>query len=142
MNSSAHNPEASASKSARCILVVEDTFILRYSLSGWLRHAGYNVVEAASADEAIILLSSPVGIDLVITDVEMPGRLDGYGLVEYISRAFTKLPVIIVSGNAPRRQADKRSVFRFFRKPYDLDELLTFITKLLRTKQVILDRKV
>ena len=53
------------------VLVVEDNFVLRYSLARWLRHVNYNVSEAASSDEAVVLLSSPLVFDLVITDAQM-----------------------------------------------------------------------
>jgi CheY-like chemotaxis protein len=51
------------------ILVLEDNVLLRYILAEWLRTDGFDVVEAASADEAVSILSSVIGVDLVITDV-------------------------------------------------------------------------
>src|SRR3954452_4327886 len=100
----------------RCILVVEDHFFLRYTLSEWLRHAGYNVVEASSADEAVTLLVSPFTIDLVITDIDMPGRMNGYDLVEHLKKISPTLPVIMVSGKSPQKKTSEMGISQFFLK--------------------------
>jgi CheY-like chemotaxis protein len=82
------------------ILVVEDDALLRYALCEWLRITGHDVAEAATGDEATSLLSSLAEIDLVVTDMQMPGATDGASLARHIRSVFPALPVIIVSGNA------------------------------------------
>jgi CheY-like chemotaxis protein len=63
------------------ILVVEDDVLVRMPIAHYLRDCGYKVVEAANADEAVTVLShKETVIDLVFTDIEMPGALDGFGL--------------------------------------------------------------
>jgi two-component system, response regulator PdtaR len=109
------------------ILVVEDNFFLRYSLARWLRRPNYNVLEAASADEAIVLLSSTLIINLVITDAEMPGKSNGCDLAERIKHEHSALPVIMVSGTAPPKEIGEMGVSQFFRKPYDLDALAAVV---------------
>src|SRR3546814_4095612 len=63
------------------ILVAEDEIITRSTLAQFLRAAGHAVIEANSADEAAAVLHSTQRVDLVITDLEMPGRLDGVDLI-------------------------------------------------------------
>jgi len=67
-------------------------------VSDSLREAGLNVVEAFNADEAISILHSGVRIDLMLSDVRMPGSMDGLELLEYSLGIFPTLPVIITSG--------------------------------------------
>lgn len=116
------------------ILVVEDNIILRFALSAWLRDAGYNVIEASSADEAVRLLNSLLLVDCVISDVEMPGMLNGYDLARHIRREFPELPVIMVSGNMELPTDEGINVFDFFRKPYSFDEIVRRVTALIPHK--------
>jgi CheY-like chemotaxis protein len=92
--------ESQLGRRMACILVVEDEILLRYPLAAWLRISGHDVLEAASADEAQIMLSSILTIDLVVTDVKMPGSLDGLQLTRSIRAAQPQIPVIVVSGTA------------------------------------------
>jgi CheY-like chemotaxis protein len=63
------------------VLVVEDEVLLRLSIAAYLRDCGYRVIEAADADEAVLVLKQPdVDIDVLFTDIEMPGAMDGSGL--------------------------------------------------------------
>jgi CheY-like chemotaxis protein len=111
------------------ILVVEDDVLLRYALCQRLRTTGHDVAEAATGDEAKIILSSRAEIDLVVTDMQMPGATDGASLARHIRSAFPALPVIIVSGNASSPAAADAAAF--FRKPYDLDAVSACIATLL-----------
>jgi DNA-binding NtrC family response regulator len=112
------------------ILVVEDDVALRFTLAEWLRSLNYMVCEAASADEAATILSSPIVVDLVVTDVEMPGSMNGFGLVDHIRRVAPGITAIVVSGNAFQQQAREIGV-PFFRKPYDLDSISALIATML-----------
>jgi len=113
------------------ILVVEDKIILRYMLAQWLRILGYAVLEAASASEALELFSSPLAVDLVVSDVHMPGAMDGIGLAHYIHTAYPDIPVILVSGEAKRHELDTAPAAACFIKPYDLHDIATRIDTLL-----------
>ena len=110
------------------ILVVEDDIALRFTLASWLRLLGYIVLEAACADEASVLLASPIPVDLIITDVEMPGRMQGEDFVQYLRKIFPALPLIVVSGGI--RRADLGACV-FFRKPYNLEDMALCIERLL-----------
>jgi len=70
------------------VLLVEDEVLVRMMLADQLREAGCTVVEASDADEALLLLrQNLVRIDLVISDVRMPGSMDGLGLARVIDQS-------------------------------------------------------
>jgi len=128
----ANSPNSLQIKQSKYILVVEDDVALRFTLSEWLRSLTYVVYEAATADEAVIVLASSIPVDLVITDVDMPGTMNGFGLVDHISQNAPGLKIIVVSGKAAGPQAKERSV-TFFRKPYDFDAIAVFIGTLIQS---------
>ncbi|MEA2816833.1 MAG: hypothetical protein QOI93_4534, partial [Rhodospirillaceae bacterium] len=61
------------------ILVVEDEILVRTVIAAYLRDCGFDVVEAGNADEAVRVLEAGIRIDIVFSDVNMPGSLDGFG---------------------------------------------------------------
>jgi CheY-like chemotaxis protein len=77
-----------AAENAAIILVVEDELLVRMMISDCLRDAGFKVIEAFNADEAIQILHSDVCIDLVLSDVRMPGSMDGMELMRYAQERF------------------------------------------------------
>jgi DNA-binding NtrC family response regulator len=115
------DPESGARKR---ILVVEDELLIRLLVSDELRNEGYEVIEAVDADEALIILRSLVRIDLVISDVRMPGSLDGLGLLAVVREAFPALPVIITSGHLESRLAIADGAARFLAKPYGMNAVV------------------
>jgi CheY-like chemotaxis protein len=64
------------------VMVVEDEFLIRIMITDELRSAGYEVVECGSADEAIDVLRSGLGIGVMFTDIRMPGSMDGASLAQ------------------------------------------------------------
>ena len=65
--------------------MVEDEVLIRLVIADYLRDCGYRVHEAVSAEEAILILQAPeVSIDIVFSDVEMPGEMDGFGLARWV----------------------------------------------------------
>ena len=82
----------------RTILVVEDEVLVRLVIAEYLRECGYRVHEAAHAQEAIAVLESPdVTIDIVFSDVVMPGNLDGFGLARWVRAHRPHVEVILTS---------------------------------------------
>jgi CheY-like chemotaxis protein len=79
------------------VLLVDDETLIRELLAEVLRDAGLDVVEARNADEAISLLSSPEKIDILLTDVQMPGKLDGIDLALKARHMHANIPVVILS---------------------------------------------
>ena len=113
-----------------CILVAEDELLIRMMLSDELRDAGYDVIEALNADEAVAILKSSVRVDLIISDVRMPGSLDGFGLLSVVRDAYPTLPVIVTSGHLRPTLAADDEATRFVPKPYSLE----FIVKLVHAQ--------
>ena len=92
--------------SPETVLVVEDEVLIRMVISEYLRHCGYKVIEAADADEAIaVLQQSDLTIDVVLSDVAMPGSMDGFGLAQWIRQHRQGLDVILVGTPARAAQA-------------------------------------
>ena len=99
---------------AETVLVVEDEVLIRMVISQYLRECGYRVIEAANADEALIVLQEPeLRIEVVLSDVEMPGSMDGFGLSRWVRQNRQGLEVVLVSG--PKRA--KRGSSPAWRKP-------------------------
>lgn len=114
-------PQAPACDEARtCILVVEDELLIRFMLSDGLRDHGYHVIEACNADEALIVLETAVP-DLIISDVRMPGSLDGMELLAVVRSTLPKLPVIITSAHLQSNLARADGATQFIGKPYSMD---------------------
>jgi CheY-like chemotaxis protein len=81
------------------ILVVEDEVLIRLVIAEYLRECGYRVHEAASAEEALVVLqSSDVSIDLVFSDVVMTGQMDGFALARWLRQHKPEVKVILTSG--------------------------------------------
>jgi DNA-binding response OmpR family regulator len=96
---SLNQPERTAMDDARegaRVLVVEDEWLLRATISAYLRDEGFVVLEAADVDEAAFLLDGAV--DVVFTDVRMPGSRNGLDLACWIHETWPTLPVIVASG--------------------------------------------
>jgi two-component system, response regulator PdtaR len=91
------------------ILVVEDEALVRLWIADELRTAGFLVIEGVSADEALTVLRGTIPIDLVMTDVRMPGSLDGLGLAETVRALWPDLKIILCSGDPPT-SPDERSL--------------------------------
>lgn len=90
---------AAAARSAQPqILLVEDEILIRLDLADQLRHAGMNVVEAATADEAWRFIKSGGRVDLIFSDVQMPGSMDGVGLARRVKVEHPEFKVILTSG--------------------------------------------
>lgn len=107
------------------ILVVEDEALIRTILSDELRMAGFSVVEATCADEALSYLSAIGMVDLVFTDIQMPGSMNGLDLVRRLRQQNPSLRVIITSGNAGPKGAE--GLGPFMAKPYDMEQAVEMV---------------
>ena len=124
MNSTpAWPPAASCNEARKCVLVVEDEFLIRLMLSDGLRDVGYHVIEACSADEALIALETAIP-DLIISDVRMPGSLDGLQLLSQIRKVFPLMPVIITSAHLQPEMALASGATQFAAKPYCMEWII------------------
>lgn len=84
------------------VLVVEDEVLMRHAISEYLRDCGYKVIEAASADEAMLVLTkSQLEVDVLFSDIELPGAMDGFALAQW-TRANRPGMEVILTGSVPR----------------------------------------
>ena len=87
------------------VLVVEDEILIRVVIADYLRSCGYRVIEAASADEAIVILQhTELEVDVVFSDIEMPGSMDGFELSKWL-RANRPGVDVILAGSVARAAA-------------------------------------
>lgn len=100
------------------VLVVEDEPLIRLGLASLIEDWGYAVVEAANADGAIRLLESDPQIRLVVTDVDMPGSMDGIKLAHHIRRHWPPIQLIVISGKVGVAPGQLPDGARFLAKPY------------------------
>jgi len=110
------------------ILLVEDEALIRADLAETLTEAGIEVVEAASADQAIGILESRRDIHVLVTDIEMPGSMNGLKLAAYVRDRWPPVRLIVTSGFAKLSRDDLPAGGRFFPKPVDSRELVRAIT--------------
>jgi CheY-like chemotaxis protein len=113
----------------RVVLIVEDEILIRMLLSEALRQEGYAVIEAANADEAFTVLHATPNPDVLVTDVRMPGAVDGFELAAFVRRTRPELKVIITSGNAGPGGA-LGLADAFLPKPYELGAIVSRIRTL------------
>lgn len=111
------------------ILVVEDDILTRLAAADHLRAGGYRVLEAADAEEARALLRAAEPIEIVFSDVNMPG-MDGIRLAHWIAAEFPDVKVVLTSGDLTNAPA-ARLIAHYLEKPYDLDALDRLIKRLL-----------
>lgn len=109
------------------ILVVEDELFIRMSVSDAFRDEGYTVIEAFNADEAVDILTAGKAVDLVFSDVRMPGSLDGMGLLKFIKERFSSLPVVLASGHLEPNVALAGGANHFLSKPFQIGTVLEVV---------------
>jgi CheY-like chemotaxis protein len=100
------------------VLVVEDEVLVRTVVAMYLRDCGFQVVEASNADEAIRVLEAGLAVDIVFSDVNMPGSMDGFALARWLRQKRPGLQLILTSG-APQKAEDLGEHRPFLAKPYD-----------------------
>jgi two-component system, response regulator PdtaR len=111
------------------ILLVEDEILVRAMVAEELREAGMRVIEAANAEEAMEHLGAGHAVDVVFTDIEMPGAMNGLDLARRLRVDFPQIKVLITSGRLSSDQA--ASIRPVFPKPYDIVDLLEYIRQAL-----------
>lgn len=101
------------------MLIVEDSVLVRMGAVDLVQSMGYEALEAGDADGAIRILESRDDVDMVFTDVQMPGSMDGIKLSHYIRKGWPPVKLIVASGNAILEESSLPTGSRFFSKPYD-----------------------
>ena len=112
------------------VLVVEDDWLLRLVAVEILEEAGFVALEAANADEAIVMLEQRMDIEAVLTDVDMPGTMNGLKLAHAVRHRWPPIKIIIVSGKTHLSDADLPSDTQFFPKPYSVPSMISKLRSL------------
>ena len=110
------------------VLLVEDDVLIRFTVAEMLREEGYVVLEAVNASEALAMIATRQQIDVVLSDVRMPGDIDGIALAAEIKAIRPHLPVALVSSHLPAGVHHKAD--GFLAKPFRLSELLELVLSL------------
>ncbi|HEV7344741.1 MAG TPA: response regulator [Devosia sp.] len=100
------------------VLVVEDEPLVRMDISDQLQDFGFTVLEAADAEEALFVLAANPEIQVMFTDVDMPGSMDGLKLAAAVRDRWPPIKIIVTSGHRRVSIGDIPRDSRFFGKPY------------------------
>src|ERR1700736_538740 len=106
------------------VLVVEDEMLLRMRAVDIVEDAGFIPIEAVNADEALAILESRSDIDLLFTDIQMPGSMDGLKLAHAVHDRWPSIMIILVSGKLTPTEAERPVDSRFFGKPLAVEQMI------------------
>jgi len=106
------------------ILIVEDETLVRLAAVGMLEDAGFRMIEAANGDEALELLTADSDIQLLFTDVSMPGAIDGFALARQVRYRWPHIAIIVASARRVPQTEELPAGSRFEQKPYSLDTVV------------------
>src|SRR6476646_5868992 len=106
------------------VLVVEDEMMLRMRAVDIVQDAGFIPVEAVNADEALAILESRSDIELLFTDIQMPGSIDGLKLAHAVHERWPAIKIILVSGKLTPTDAETPALSRFFGKPLEMKQMI------------------
>jgi two-component system, response regulator PdtaR len=117
------------------ILIVEDEILLRMLIADEVRMHGFRVFEASNADDALAVLQT-TPVDLVMTDIRMPGSMNGLRLAELARSSWPNLKIVIAAGQSgPALQM--KDADAVFDKPYNPDRVVQRIKDLLKRSEQI-----
>jgi CheY-like chemotaxis protein len=112
------------------VLIVEDELLVRMDIADSLEEAGFNVFEAANADEAIEILQQNDTIRALFTDVDMPGSMDGLKLAAHVRDRWPPIKIIVTSGHRQVAEETLPDPGRFLSKPYTPQSVIVSIREL------------
>ena len=133
MSTTSTNITLRADAPSPTVLVVEDEVLIRLVIADYLRDCGYKVHEAVSGEEAIAILQAPeVSIDVVFSDVEIPGSMDGFALARWVRANKPGMEIILTSGI--ERSADIAATLceagPLMKKPYSSQDVVDRLRQL------------
>ncbi len=106
------------------VLVVEDEFLIRMHAAEMIEDAGFDVVEASNADEAVAILEVRFDIAVVFTDIQMPGSMDGLKLARAVRNRWPPIHIVATSGLVDVKTGDLPDGGRFLPKPYSSTQVI------------------
>jgi two-component system, response regulator PdtaR len=112
------------------VLIVEDEFLLRMNAAESIGDAGFDVVEAGNADEAIAILEARPDIHVVFTDIQMPGSMDGLKLAQFVRGRWPPIKIVATSGFVNVGNDDLPEGSRFLPKPYRPEQIVSALREL------------
>ena len=113
------------------ILIVEDEFLIRITLAEALSDEGFDVIEAETGDAALPMLMGDPSIGILLTDIQLPGGLNGTHLAQRARETRPDLPVLFMTGLPAGTMTDGESPRdRFIAKPYTLSEICVAVHRL------------
>ena len=112
------------------VLIVEDEFLLRMDAADMIGAAGFEVVEAGNADEAIEILESRRDITVVFTDIQMPGSMDGLKLARAVRGRWPPIKIVATSGFVRVGKDDLPEGSVFLSKPYRPEHIVSTLREL------------
>src|SRR6202158_2033304 len=113
------------------VLVVEDEMLLRMRAVDMVEDAGFTPIEAINADDALAILESRSDIELLFTDIQMPGSMDGLRLAHAAHERWPSIKIILVSGKLVPTDAEKPVHSRFFGKPLEVKQMIAEMQKMI-----------
>jgi CheY-like chemotaxis protein len=116
------------------VLVVEDDEVLRMCAAEVVADAGFTPVEAVNADEAVAILESRSDIALVLTDIQMPGSMDGLGLARTVNDRWPAIKIILVSGRVELSERERPVNSRFFQKPFAMKQMIEGLQEMISSR--------
>jgi CheY-like chemotaxis protein len=111
------------------VLVVEGDALVQLELADWLKELGLRVFSADNADDAIQLMESHPEIELLLTDIRMPGSMDGIRLAHFVADRWPPVKIIVLSGNLATALSELPPESIFVPKPYDSETLLRALSR-------------
>jgi DNA-binding NtrC family response regulator len=112
------------------ILYVEDEALLRLATTDELRAADFTVIEARTAAKAMAVAHGSTSLDVLMTDIRLPGPMNGLDLAERVRAARPGIRIVVASGH-PLDSPVPNVVDAFFGKPYDVERVAKRIRELL-----------
>ena len=106
------------------VLIVEDEMLLRLRAVDIVEDAGFTPLEAVSADDALALLEFRSDIDLLFTDIQMPGSMNGLKLAHAVHERWPAIKIILVSGQLSPTESERPENSRFFGKPLEIEHMI------------------
>jgi two-component sensor histidine kinase/CheY-like chemotaxis protein len=113
------------------VLVVEDEMMLRMRAVDIVEDAGFTPIEAVNADDALAILESRSDIDLLFTDIQMPGTMDGLKLAHAVHARWPSIKIMLVSGQVTPTETEKPVNSRFYGKPLEVKRMIAELQEML-----------